>query len=116
MDTLYILHLTFVIFFLSIPFWSIKYLQYGIFAPITLATIWVLFDGCPLTKIQKGLNDEYFARILLQYISPNISKEATTRVSHFILLLVTFIGCIRLCPSILPWNRKKEKEEKNNLK
>lgn len=100
MDLLYILHVSFIIFFMSIPFWKLKYLRYGIYAPIILATIWIIFDGCPLTKIQEDLNDEYFSKVLLQHFIPNISKESTARASYYILLLVTLIGCIRLCPNI----------------
>lgn len=97
MDILYILHLTFIIFFMSIPLWNIKYLKYGVFAPIILATIWIIFDGCPLTMIQEDLNDEYFSKVLLQYFIPNISKESTSRASYYILLLVTVIGFVRIC-------------------
>lgn len=113
-DSLFFLHLVFIIFFLSIPFWPIKYLTYGVFAPVILATIWVIFDGCPLTKIQKGLNDEYFARILLQPLFPNISKEQTTRFSYFLLLVVTVIGMIKLCPKLLPFV-KDDKKNQNTL-
>jgi hypothetical protein len=98
MDSIFILHLSFIIFFLSIPFWKIKYLRYGVYAPIILATIWIIFAGCPLTHIQKDLNDEYFSQVLLKLFYPEISKETTARVSHYILLLVTVIGFIRLCP------------------
>jgi hypothetical protein len=49
MDYVFILHLVFILFFLSIPFWKLKYLRYGIYAPILLASIWIIFDGCPLT-------------------------------------------------------------------
>jgi len=38
---------------MSIPFWKLKYLKYGIYAPIVLAIIWILFDECPLTRIQE---------------------------------------------------------------
>ncbi len=100
MDLLYILHVTFIIFFMSIPFWKLKYLKYGVFAPIILATIWIIFDGCPLTRIQEDLNDEYFSKVLLQYFIPDISKESTARASYYILLLVTVIGFLRLCPKI----------------
>ena len=99
MDSIFLVHLLFTIFFLSIPFWKIKYLRYGVYAPIILATIWIIFDGCPLTHIQKDLNDEYFSQILLRLFYPEISKETTARVSHYILLLVTVIGFIRLCPN-----------------
>ena len=108
-DSLFILHLVFVIFFLSIPFWPIQYLIYGVFAPIILATIWVILDGCPLTKIQQGLNDEYFAQILLKPFRPNITKEQTTRFSYYILLLVTVISMIRLCPKI--WANGSDKKK-----
>lgn len=101
MDTLFILHLVFVLFFLSIPFWKLKYLIYGAYAPLLLATIWIIFDGCPLTKIQFNLNDEYFSRVLLQYIIPDISKESSARFSYYILLLVTVISMLRLCPDKL---------------
>jgi hypothetical protein len=99
-DKLFILHLTFIIFFFSIPFWPIKYLKYGIYSPIILSTIWVIFLGCPLTKYQQFLNDEYFAQILLKPIFPTISKEQTTRVSYYILLVITVIGMIKLCPKL----------------
>lgn len=101
MDLLYILHVTFIIFFLSIPFWKLKYLKYGVYAPIILATIWIIFDGCPLTRIQEDLNDEYFSKVLLQNFIPNITKESTARASYYILLAVTVIGFIRLCPKNL---------------
>ena len=103
MDLLYILHVIFIVFFLSIPFWKLKYLKYGVYAPIILASIWIIFDGCPLTRIQEDLNDEYFSKVLLQNFIPNITKESTARASYYILLLVTVIGFIRLCPkNLLP--------------
>ena len=103
MDLLYILHVTFIVFFLSIPFWKLKYLKYGVYAPIILASIWIIFDGCPLTRIQEDLNDEYFSKVLLQNFIPNITRESTARASYYILLLVTIIGFIRLCPkNLLP--------------
>ncbi len=97
MDAVFILHLGFILFFLSIPFWSKKYLRYGIFIPTILASIWIIFDGCPLTNIQRDLNDEYFSRILLRVFIPDISNEATARFSYYILLIVTIISYIRLC-------------------
>ena len=101
MDIVFLLHLLFIIFFLSIPFWKIKYLRYGVYAPIILATIWIIFNGCPLTQIQRDLNDEYFSRVLLKIFYPDISDETTVRISYYILLLVTLIGFIRLCPNYM---------------
>lgn len=102
-NTIFYLHLSFVIFFLSIPFWPLKYLKYGAFAPLILSTIWIIFLGCPLTRFQPYLNDEYFAQILLKPFFPNISKENTTRVTHYILILITVVCMVRLCPKLYPF-------------
>jgi hypothetical protein len=77
--------------------WSLNYLQYGIYAPILLATGWIIFDGCPLTHFQTGLNDEYFSQVLLEPIFPRITKEQTTRATYYILLAVTMIAFWCLC-------------------
>lgn len=95
-DSVFILHLVFIIFFLSIPFWDIKYLKYGAYFPLILATVWIIFNGCPLTSIQAGLNDEYFSQILLKPFFPNITKEQTTRVTYYILLVVAYASLYRL--------------------
>lgn len=99
MDILFWVHLLFILFVISIPFWKISYLRYGVYVPILLATIWIIYSGCPLTKMQQGISDDYFSRVLLQYIIPDISKEATTRFTYYVLLVVTWIGLYRLCRS-----------------
>jgi hypothetical protein len=98
MDILFILHFTFIIFFLSIPTWPIRYLKYGVYAPILLATIWIIFNGCPLTHIQhEMIDDTQFSRVLLSYIYPTISDKTTDTINYYILLLITVIGFYRLC-------------------
>lgn len=101
MDALFLLHLTFILFFLSVPFWPIKYLRYGVFTPLALATVWIVFDGCPLTFIQRDLNDEYFSRVLLKFFIPDITNETTSRFSYYILIFVTVVGFVRLCPNVI---------------
>lgn len=96
MDILFWIHLLFVSFFISIVFWPFKYLSTAILFPIILASIWIIFDGCPLTKIQYNLNDEYFSQVLLRPFFPNITKEQTTRATYYILLLITIIIHYRL--------------------
>jgi hypothetical protein len=97
MDILFLVHLIIIIFVLSIPFWSINYLRYGVYIPLILSITWILFDGCPITLVQKDLNDEYFSRVFLRYIKPNITNQETARISYFILLVITYIGMYRLC-------------------
>lgn len=97
MDSLFWFHLVFVIVIVSIPFWSLSWLRYGIYIPLLLSTGWIIFDGCPLTRFDRALNDELFSQVLLKPFFPNIDKLQTTRVTHFILLVATFIGFMRLC-------------------
>lgn len=97
MDYIFWFHLLFVIIIISIPFWSIGWLKWGIWIPIGLSTGWIIFDGCPLTKFHRFLNDELFSQILLKPFFPQITKLQTTRITHFILLVATFISFKRLC-------------------
>ena len=96
-DQLYIFHLAFVIFFLSIPFWPLRALRYGAYLPLILATIWIIFNGCPLTRFQKGLNDEYFSQALLKPFFPDITPTQTARATYYILIVVAYVAMWRLC-------------------
>jgi hypothetical protein len=95
-DIIFILHLIFLIFFLTIPFWKIKYLKYLAYAPLILSTLWIICGGCPLTHIQKNLNDELFSQILLKPVFPNVTKEEVVRFTYYILILITVISFYRL--------------------
>ena len=90
MDAGFILHLIFIIFFLSIPFWKLQYLRYGVYTPIILASIWIIFNGCPLTQIQKDLNDEYFSRVLFLVFISLLRKRKNFCSIHSALLLFCF--------------------------
>jgi len=96
MDTLYIIHLFLSLTLLTIPFWPLEYLQYGVYIPLIIATLWIIFNGCPLTKIQTNLNSDNFTKELLKYFMPNISTKYTEHINTFLLLFVTVIGFNRL--------------------
>ena len=96
MDFLYILHLLLSLTLLTIPFWPLDYLQYGVYIPLIIATIWILFNGCPLTKIQTNLNSDNFTKEIFKYFIPSISTKYTEHINTFLLLLVTVIGFNRL--------------------
>lgn len=89
-------HLAFLFFIVSIPFWPKKYLKYGVYIPLILTSIWVLFDGCPLTRFHYGLNDEVFAQVLMKPIFPDIDKVQTTRITYWILILITVVSFLKL--------------------
>jgi len=93
MDALFILHILLTTTLLSIPFWSVKYLQYGVYIPLIISIIWLLFNGCPLTKIQ-NIESESFVKELLKPIMPNITTKQTEHLNTFVLLLITVI-CFR---------------------
>jgi len=66
----------------------------GRWIPLGLALIWILFDGCPLNRFQPGLNDELFTQVILKHFV-KMDKLQTTRVTHFVLILVTAIAFYR---------------------
>ena len=96
MNIVYWLHLSFLIFFLTIPIWKVKYLKYLAYVPLILATIWIICGGCPLTHIQKDLNDELFSQALLKPIFPNITEMEVLRGSYFILILISVISFYKI--------------------
>ena len=96
MDILYIIHLLLSFALLTIPFWPLEYLQYGVYIPFMISTIWIIFNGCPLTKIQTNLNSDNFTKELFKYFVPDISTKYTEHINTFLLLLVTVIGFNRL--------------------
>ena len=95
MDTLFILHILLTVTLLSIPFWSVDYLQYGVYIPLIISIIWILFNGCPLTAIQ-NIKSESFIQEILKPIVPNITTKQTEHLNTFILLLITVIGFHRI--------------------
>ena len=95
MDPLFILHILLTVTLLSIPFWSVDYLQYGVYIPLIISIIWLLFNGCPLTAIQ-NIKSESFVQEILKPIVPNITTKQTEHINTFILLLITVIGFHRI--------------------
>ena len=87
-----LLHLLFLIFFSSIPFWPKKYLKYGMFAPLTLATVWFIFEGCPLTMVDKNLNDEDFITVIVHSLNINLSQNRIRYLTYAYMLFITLIA------------------------
>ena len=96
MDLIYALHVLIFLFICSIPFWNVKYLKVGVYIPLILATIWIVFNGCPLTKVQKNLNGDDFTMSLYKHIMPNITSDQVNHANTFTLVLITVIGLNRL--------------------
>lgn len=98
-DILFAAHFVFILLLLSIPLWAEYWLKYAIYTPLVLSAAWIIFDGCPLTKLQDNLGEGKF----VQYLIGGISSEQSVRISNFTLLLITVLSMWRLCPKIIPW-------------
>lgn len=100
-DILYMFHFVFLMGIFTIPLWSIKYLRWGVYIPFIIATSWVVFYGCPITHIQKNLQGDTFVHNLLSHIDPTISVQQSDHIIFFLFMVITIVGFIRLCPSLL---------------
>lgn len=96
MDLLFWFHLLLTISIFTIPFWPITYLKYGVFIPLIISLIWLLFDGCPLTKLH-NIDSSSFSQDILRFFIPNASLRLTEHFNTFILIAVTFFSFYRLC-------------------
>lgn len=81
---------------ISIPLWPKPYLRYGAYLPLSLATLWQICGGCPLSQIQPELNGEDFTQMLLKPFYPQITSQQTTNLAHYALLSITTISMWRL--------------------
>jgi len=96
MDWLNALHYLIFGFIVSIPFWPIAYLRYGVYVPIVISFMWAICNGCPLTKAQTNLSSNSFTLQVYQPFMPNISVEHAEHINTFAMLLITVVGFHRL--------------------
>jgi hypothetical protein len=97
MDILYWVHLLILLGILSIPFWPKSWLMYGVYVPITISLIWLMFNGCPLTKQQTNISSKSFTKEIYSIFVPNMTVKMAEHVNTFAFLLITVIGMHRLC-------------------
>ena len=91
MDYLWIFHMCFVIFFCILPLLPHRFMRIVRWIPLALVTIWFICDGCPLTHIDKNIDDEIFIQVL---ISPFIKLNRTrTEYLTMIFLFIVTILC-----------------------
>ena len=95
MDLLFWIHLFLTFSLITIPFWPIQYLEYGVYIPLILSIVWILCNGCPFTKLHQ-IDSSSFSQDLLQFFIPKASDKFTEHVNTFILLAVTVSGFVRL--------------------
>ena len=96
MDKLYVLHLIIMSGLFSIPVWPQYYLQYGVYIPLLLAASWIIFNGCPLTKVQTNIKSKSFTREIYDFVVPGISVKQAEHTNTFMLIGITLLACKRL--------------------
>lgn len=101
-DFFHKLHYLILLFIISIVFWPLKYLKYGIFIPWILNFIWLVFGNCPITVMHSSKNSNEnekqpsFVHDMLLKINPNISRGYSNIILYFIMMSITMIGVLRL--------------------
>jgi len=97
MDIVLLFHLLLIATFYSIPFWPYEYLQYGIYIPLIITIIWIIFGGCPLSKMHSISNkDGEFSIDILRIFYPNADSNLARNINAFSLVLITLISVNKL--------------------
>ena len=90
-STTQLLHLLFIIFFVTLPLYPIRYMYLIRWFPLLLIINWFIFDGCPLTRIDINLDDKIFSQVLLE---PAIKlKRSRAEILTYIILFMVFFFC-----------------------
>lgn len=93
MDLNSIVHMLFIIFFVLLPLYPAKYMYILRWIPLALLINWFIFEGCPLTMIDKNLNDEGFIEAI---VKPFITlSRKRIEILTYIFLFVIFLLCDR---------------------
>ena len=98
-NILYYIHLLVPLSILLMPLLPNKYLFYVFPYPIIYYFIWLIFDGCPLTKIsQKNMEnkDNFILSIFQKYINKNISEDQVNNITNIIICLSIIISANKL--------------------
>ena len=84
-------HIAFLIFFITLPFYPLKYMYFVRWIPLMLIINWFIFDGCPLTNIDPNLDDKIFSQVLIE---PVIKlKRSRVEILTYIILFLVFFLC-----------------------
>jgi hypothetical protein len=90
-STTQLLHLLFIIFFVTLPLYPLRYMYLVRWVPLLLIINWFIFDGCPLTQIDINLDDKIFSQVLLE---PAFKlKRSRAEILTYIILFMVFFFC-----------------------
>ena len=80
MNIPYILHLLVPIYITILPFLPVKILRYLFVTPIILPIVWLIFNGCPISKSDEEIVKKYkgsFIYSINKRIFPNITLKTS---------------------------------------
>lgn len=87
MDLNSIIHIIFIVFFCSLPLFPDRYMYIIRWFPLILIGVWIIFEGCPLTIIDKNLTDKTFIQVLIDPFI-KLSKERVDILTTFFLFVI----------------------------
>ena len=99
MSLLYYIHFLIPLSVIFMPLLPNKYLIYIFPYPIIFYFIWLIFDGCPLTKVsQKNMRDKenFILPLLKKYINKNITNKESNILTNIIITLSIIISSYKL--------------------
>ena len=99
MNILYYIHFFVPLSIILMPLIPNKYLIYIFPYPLIYYFFWLLFDGCPYTKIsQKNMKDKkhFILPILKKYINKNITLKQSNYIVNIVILISVIISAYKL--------------------
>ena len=99
MNILYILHFLIPLSIILMPLIPNKYLYYIFPYPIIYYIIWIIFHGCPITKIsQKNMKNknDFILPLFKKYINKNITHAQSNNIISLIMTLSIIISAYKL--------------------
>ena len=94
---LYAVHIIVGLLILSIPFWPIPALKWGLYVPLAIVVLWLVMNGCPLSNMDaENLGGTSFTRSVLQTVWPGVDEQNTSRFVTGVLVAITLVAGLRL--------------------
>jgi len=87
------------IYIAILPFLPVRILRYLFVTPILLPIIWLIFDGCPVSKSDKNIVKNYkgsFVYSLTSRVFPNITLKGSNNLMKLIILSSVIISAVRV--------------------
>lgn len=80
-------HILVILLLFSLPLYPSNYMYIVRWIPIALIINWFIFDGCPLTFLDKKLDDREF----IEYLISPIVKLSKQRMNNLLYLFIFII-------------------------